>query len=1062
MLSDIERSTQLWSAAPSSMSAALRVHDRIAREAVERAGGRLVKHTGDGFLARFDAVGEAIDAALSVQRVLGSSQETGVELRVRMAVHAGEAEQRDDDWFGTAINRTARMLELGNGGQILVSGVIAGLVEDAPVGGCTLVDLGVHALRDLTAPEHIYQVLAPGVLARVPALRNDDGLAARRLPRRRSSFVGRHDELVKSERVLPDHRLVTLVGAGGIGKTRLDEQIAAVDSDSGGRVWWVDLTRAERADGIDGLLISATGARTSPQAADLASVVAGSLSRAGPGLLVIDNCEHVMPAIAELIDRLLDAVPSLRVLATSRQALGIDDEYVWRLGPLTVPAADTHAAQTSEALALFVARAGLVQPDLASDESIRGPIEEVCRRLDGVPLALELAAARLRHVTVGELLSSLEGTFPLLLDDQRSHPARHRTVSDSLRWSHDELSSDAQELLWSLAILVGPFSAQTAGELTGLGGAELVDRLGALVDASLIEFDVTTGEHRLLETVRQFAIATATERGVIDGLRDRHLARCRRLAEKWAADEIIVSFDIVDDIIRERSNLVAGLEWSCTRERSPAVELAAPLATAAVAQRLVADTSSWSTLLLLALEGSDRVTWSRAVAACARLRTELGDVVFLERTIPEAVEIARASGDVATEAACEMMLGAAAFVAGHPGWSAQLAAAADLAVQAERLPLELEIRSWLAWSLAWNGQAVDAEVQLLRCAELGVADSIHGGQCAVARDVTATWRGLPVDPAVVGPTETLLDDPFLGFAAALRALYTGEAGVLDVAWDGEAEGLMAAMRLVIGALRTLLVDGDPERAAQQIETQAAEPWLGRPVFPIVWPGATIHLAADRVEVARQLAEVAASVAAPDGWGEVAVAMLRSELALHDGELVAAERGALQALRTAVRQSLRPWMCDAVEQIAFIDVAAGRLDRASALGRASTDERATTGFRYRLPHRQHRWDEGIVPLVGSNAWSDATADLDTVAEWLLRRGSRRSPASRSGWDALTSTEVVVIDHVREGHTNAQIGALMYVSPSTVKSHLEHIYAKLGARGRVELLGVAARHRDREGS
>ena len=160
--------------------------------------GQLVKHTGDGFLARFDAVGEAIRAALSVQRDLGSSQESAVELRVRMAVHAGEAEERDDDWFGTAINRTARMLELGNGGQILVSGVIAALMEDAPIEGCTLVDLGVHPLRDLAAPEHVYQVLAPGLLARVPALRSDAWSAARRVPRRRSLFVGRHDELARA------------------------------------------------------------------------------------------------------------------------------------------------------------------------------------------------------------------------------------------------------------------------------------------------------------------------------------------------------------------------------------------------------------------------------------------------------------------------------------------------------------------------------------------------------------------------------------------------------------------------------------------------------------------------------------------------------------------------------------------------------------------------------------------------------------------------------------------------------------------------------------------------
>ena len=613
--------------------------------------GDLVKHTGDGFLARFDTVGDAIRVAVAVQRDLAASTLTSVELRVRMAVHAGEAERRDDDWFGTTINRAARLLELSHGGQILVSGVVAALTDDMPIGGCTLLDLGVHPLRDLTVPEHVFQVLAPGLDARVPALRGVAEIAARPLPRRRSSFVGRRGELERAPTVIDDHRLISLVGAGGIGKTRLAEEITIGRSVAGDRVWWVDLTRADHADDVAAVLVDATNARGSP-GADPVDVVAGALMRAGRGLLVVDNCEHVLATIGDVVDRLLNAVGSLTVLATSRRPLGLDGEHVWRLAPLSLPlpGAGTEDGSPPDAVTLFLERARQVQPDLVIDAANRPSVDEICRRLDGIPLALELAAARLRHVAFGDLLASLEGTFPLLRDEHQ--PIRHRALSDSLQSSHDVLSPPAQELLWFVAGFIGPFTGKAAANLGVAEGAVLLDRLGELVDASLVEFDVGTGRYRLLETVRQFALSTATAHGYDADLRDRHLARCVALATMWAADQTVISLDVVDDIVGERSNLVAALEWSCRPGRQPAVELVAPLAAAAIARRLVADTSAWSTRLLAALDGPDRTTWARAVASCARLRTELGDVEFLERAVPAAAEIARASGDVATEASC--------------------------------------------------------------------------------------------------------------------------------------------------------------------------------------------------------------------------------------------------------------------------------------------------------------------------------------------------------------------------------------------------------------------------
>ena len=281
------------------------------------------------------------------------------------------------------------------------------------------------------------------------------------------------------------------------------------------------------------------------------------------------------------------------------------------------------------------------------------------------------------------------------------------------------------------------------------------------------------------------------------------------------------------------------------------------------------------------------------------------------------------------------MLGAAAFVAGNPTWSTQLADAAELAVVAGRAPLELEIRSWLAWSLACNGQAADADVHLARCAHLGASDSIHAHQCATAAHIASTWRGRPTESTQFGAILPGSTDPFMSFASALRCMYTGDATGLDQVWDDDDRSPIAtSMRSIQAALRILLIDDDPVGAANEIEPVAEEPWLGRPVFPVVWLAATLALAAGHTATARSLADTAESVAAPAGWGQVGVAMLRSELALDDGDLAVAERAALDGLAVAVRQDLRPWICDLVEQIAFIDVTAGRAERAIVLARAT--------------------------------------------------------------------------------------------------------------------------------
>jgi hypothetical protein len=448
------------------MAVALEAHDSILRTVVEQAGGTVVKTTGDGLLAAFDRAESALTAALDGQNALDRHEwpATGA-LRVRMAIHSGTAEVRDNDVHGPALNRVSRLLAIGHGGQVLVTSATAVLVADGLPPAFELIDRGEHRLRDLDRPEHVYQLAARGRRREFPPLRSLAADASN-LPSQLTSFVGRERELADVQSLLGRSRMVTLVGVGGTGKTRLMLEAAAplVDRYRDG-VWLVELAPV-----IDpGLVIQevahALGVQEQPGQRLIDTEIA--YLRDTDLLLLLDNCEHLIAAVADLAQRLLGACPSLHLLGSSREALGIGGEAIFAVPSLALPAAIDgrdagliDAGQygrmvTAESVRLFIERATETLPSFVLDPMSAAAVVEICRRLDGIPLALELAAARVNVLSVQEIAQGLGDRFRLLTGGRRTAVPRQQTLQALFDWSWDLLSNEDRRLLRRLSVFAG-------------------------------------------------------------------------------------------------------------------------------------------------------------------------------------------------------------------------------------------------------------------------------------------------------------------------------------------------------------------------------------------------------------------------------------------------------------------------------------------------------------------------------------------------------------------------------------------------------------------------------
>ncbi|HXN08627.1 MAG TPA: adenylate/guanylate cyclase domain-containing protein, partial [Candidatus Acidoferrales bacterium] len=529
LFSDIEGSTQRWEANRDGMDAAVKRHDAVMRAAIAQRNGYVFKTVGDAFCAAFSRVVDAAMAVIDAQRALATEDFSGVDgLRVRMALHVGEASERDGDYFGPTVNRVARLMSIGHGGQVLLSDAVYELVRTQLPADVSFADLGLRRLKDLTQPEQVWQLFAEGLGATFPPLNSLDA-RPNNLPIQATSLIGRERDLEDVKSLVGKHHLVTLSGSGGVGKTRVALQVGAdlIDRYPNG-AWFADLAPIRDPKLVSSVVAKVLGISVR-EGRTVEEAITQRLKREQL-LLILDNCEHVLAAVAELTDAILKIAPDVRLLATSRQALGIGGEVLHRLPSLAIPdnvvGLRTPDALQYGAIALFVDRAKAADTRFSLSDDTAPIVADICRRLDGIPLAIELAAARVKVLSIPNLAQRLNDRFKILIGGSRSALPRQKTLTALIDWSYDLLSPQEQTLFTRAAIFAGfsldAATAVCAGE--GLDEIDILDLLSSLTDKSLVVAD-TGGEqerYRLLESTRAYALEKLIAAGERERLARRH------------------------------------------------------------------------------------------------------------------------------------------------------------------------------------------------------------------------------------------------------------------------------------------------------------------------------------------------------------------------------------------------------------------------------------------------------------------------------------------------------------------------------------------------------------
>jgi predicted ATPase len=560
LFTDIEGSTRRWEADAEAMRAALLAHDKVLRTAIEAHHGFLFSHTGDGVVAAFASPKSAVDAAVAAQHAL--------ELPVRMGLATGEAELRDGDYFGTVLNRAARVMAAGHGGQILVADSTASLLS-----GVDLIDLGPRRLRDVPMPVGVFQVRAPGLQAEFPPLRALDTTPGNLRPAT-TSLIGRESEIGEVEAAVKAHRLVTLTGVGGVGKTRLALEVATRLADGfPDGVWVFELAVVSDPAAVPDAVAAILGVTQQPGKSVSESVAAALEGRVR--LLVFDNCEHVLDAAADLIEAILGQSTTARVMATSREVLGIAQEQA-RL----VRSLDAETGIESAAARLFIERThGIASGFSLADGEQAAAVSEICQRLDGIPLAIELAASRMASMTASEVRDRLDHRFRLLVGSRRGL-GRHQTLQQAVSWSYDLLDDAEKALLERCSVFAGGFELESA---CAVGKFEddyvVLDMLDALVRKSLLVVDRSSGRSRfsMLETIRQFAEERLADR---DGATEARDAHARYFAGREA--DILALWDSPRQreayhwLTSELANLRTAFRWAADQDD---LDVAATIAT---------------------------------------------------------------------------------------------------------------------------------------------------------------------------------------------------------------------------------------------------------------------------------------------------------------------------------------------------------------------------------------------------------------------------------------------------------------------------------------------------
>jgi predicted ATPase/class 3 adenylate cyclase len=684
LFTDVQGSTRLWETEPEAMAVALRRHDEILRAAIEGAGGYVFKTVGDSFCAAFRSAPAALSAVLAAQQALGEQDwPTSRPVRVRMGVHTGACEERDNDYFGPVVNRAARLEAVAHGGQVLVSGAAAELLAGSLPGGSGLRDLGQHRLKDLGRPEQVFQLEASFLDPEFPPLASlDNPELPNNLPTLLSAFVGREAELAEVRELIQSSRLVTLTGAGGSGKTRLSLQAAAeLIGRTADGVWLAELAPLTDGGQIAGAVATMLGLQDHG-GPDPAGAVIEALANQDT-LIVLDNCEHLIDAAAKFCDQVIRHCPRVRFLVTSREPLGIDGERVYRVPSLSLPAGDVTSADdlaASDAIRLFAARAAAHQPDFVIDDLTAADAVTICRRLDGIPLALELAAARLSSMSLSQVASRLDQRFRLLTGGSRNAMPRQQTLQATVDWSFGLLTGQERQTLTRLSVFAGGFDLEAAEAVCStstVDALDVLDLLGSLVDKSLVVADhsARSVRYRLLEPIRQYGaqeLLRAEGDAEVLAIRNLHagyylqLARSGKLATRGHGQaEWLRRFDT------EWDNLRATFDHLAAEQRfDDVLELAVCL------QRFTL-TRGHSEVLGYIRPIVDRPDPTPSAGLAAALvatgqiigllrRTDIGELAAAKAYAQQGLAMARAVGDEQVEAAALSKLMESAYVEGDP------------------------------------------------------------------------------------------------------------------------------------------------------------------------------------------------------------------------------------------------------------------------------------------------------------------------------------------------------------------------------------------------------------
>jgi predicted ATPase/class 3 adenylate cyclase/DNA-binding CsgD family transcriptional regulator len=1053
LLTDVEGSSRRWEDAPEATAVAIARHYELLEEAIAGHGGvRPVEQgEGDSLVGAFPRASDALAAAVDAQRALTAEiWPLGAELRVRMAVHTGEAQLRNSgNYFGQAIIRCARLRAIGHGGQVLVSDTSAGLAAGQLPTGVGLSDLGLHRLKDLSRPERVWQLAAPGLADTFPPLRSADAFR-HNLPVQVTRLIGREALTAEVVSRLIEDRLVTLTGSGGVGKTRLALAVAGESLDRfPGGVWLVELAGVNSPDGVAAAALAALGVQQGPGVSLLDQLAAWFGE--DPSLLVLDNCEHLIAGCAEFVSDLLGASSAVTVLATSREPLSAAGEVTWRVPSLDAPPAEPALAvgvlSQYDSVRLFIDRARRARPSFAVTDANAPAVAQICHRLDGIPLAIELAAARCRQLSPERIARDLDDRFRLLTGGARTLLPRHQTLAASIDWSYERLDVSEAVTFRRLGVFAGPFPLEAAeGIVASLGDVDPVgvfDAVSRLVDKNMaVVEDRADGEprYRLLESLRAYAATRAITEGELPELQRAHaMWWLSWLEDRWPVAHTDV---VVADVEQYYDNLKAGLDWSVAE---PAVGL-----------RFLCNLAR----PLLSTGGASDI-----LGAVDRLLTE-------ENTLEHAAE-----------------------------WVAAVYTVGPLVLQTRGLPA--------AWALQEVAERLAASIGddyglVILTAQRTMSDDVGPTLRDMARqrqDHYMEGYGILVSPWILAfhdprRAEALLDtDDFehasrestsLGdFADWDRALVALHLGHLHRAIEHCARLLasrssyMAACGVeVLGAACLLAADaehlqeacdvadrrllGDPGRFAGRLldQLQGTAPADN----PFARPD-TDHMSPLEVDLAAREAIEA-------GHSDLALRGAREKLgpepydqavlALTEGRVERSEDRWHDALRIAADHHLHLVLADALEGLAIEAGRSESWEECLRLYGAAERVRDECGYHWRYPSEQIGIDEAT-----NAARSQLTADQAEAAEAQGRdigwpaavqyasraRGERKRP--RHGWAALTPTELQVVDLAAQGLTNPQIAERLIMGRATVKTHLEHIFTKLGVTTRTELASEAAR-------